>query len=118
MILPSEPGDDYVYAGPIAKRMTAEQLIDSIWLITGTNPSQPTAKVDRTERKQAAAEEGQSVKPLTSIPVTAIWIWNSGPVKKKIELRKSFKLETIPESALMMATCDNAFTMKVNGSAQ
>jgi hypothetical protein len=116
VILPSEPGADYVYAGPLAKRMTAEQLIDSIWLITGTNPSKPTAKVDRAKRKHVAATEAQRTKPLASIPVNAKWIWNSGPVQKKIELRKRFKLETSPTSALMMATCDNAFTMRINGT--
>ena len=96
--------------------MTAEQLIDSIWLITGTNPSKPTANVDRAEREQAAAEKTQQTKPIVPIPVTAKWIWDSGPVQKKIELRKRFTLETTPIAALMMATCDNAFTMKVNGT--
>jgi len=116
VILQSEPGDDYVYAGPIAKRMTAEQLIDSIWLITGTNPSNPTAKVDRAERKHPPAKKTQQDESLAAVPVTAKWIWNSGPVQKQIDLRKSFQLESIPKSTLLMATCDNAFTMKVNGA--
>jgi hypothetical protein len=30
-----------VFAGPIAKRMTAEQYIDAIWQITGTAPREP-----------------------------------------------------------------------------
>ena len=51
VILEKEPGDDYVYSGPIAKRMTAEQLLDSIWQVTETHPTKPEAKVDRVERK-------------------------------------------------------------------
>jgi hypothetical protein len=47
VILKTEVVGDYVYAGPIAKRMTAEQLLDSIWQITGGNPGKPTGKVDR-----------------------------------------------------------------------
>jgi len=48
VVLAKEPGEDYVYQGPIAKRMTAEQLLDSIWQITGTHPAKPDANVDRT----------------------------------------------------------------------
>jgi hypothetical protein len=31
-------GPDYVYSGPIAKRMTAEQFVDALWQISGTGP--------------------------------------------------------------------------------
>ena len=116
VILQSEPGEDYVYAGPIAKRMTAEQLIDSIWQITGTHPIEPTAKVDRAERKQAPEKATQQQKPPALVPVTAKWIWSAGRVQKQTDLRKSFQLDAVPKSAVMMATCDNAFTMKVNGT--
>ena len=47
VILAKEPGEDYVYTGPIAKRMTAEQLLDSIWQITGTHPEKSDASADR-----------------------------------------------------------------------
>ncbi len=114
VILPSEPGDDYIYAGPIARRMTAEQLLDSIWQITGANPGQPAASVDRTPRKQAST--GQTpVKEAAPVPVTAKWIWHPADGVKRTELRKSFKLSAPPQTARLMATCDNAFTMKVNG---
>jgi hypothetical protein len=33
-------GSDYVYTGPIAKRMTAEQFVDALWQITGTGPKE------------------------------------------------------------------------------
>lgn len=33
--------EDYVYEGPTAKRMTAEQFVDAVWQITGTGPQQP-----------------------------------------------------------------------------
>jgi hypothetical protein len=32
-------GDQYVFRGPLAKRMTAEQFVDAIWRITGTAPA-------------------------------------------------------------------------------
>ncbi len=117
VVLSSEPGEDYVYAGPIAKRMTAEQLMDSIWQITGANPSKPTAEVDRAERAPAPANQPEQTTTIQPVPVTAKWIWHPGPVIRQTDLRKNFKLSGKPMVAKIMATCDNAFTMKVNGKA-
>jgi hypothetical protein len=36
---------NYVYAGPIARRMTAEQLVDALWQITDTAPREPHKRV-------------------------------------------------------------------------
>ncbi|QJW92722.1 PSD1 and planctomycete cytochrome C domain-containing protein [Frigoriglobus tundricola] len=36
-------GDAYVFRGPELKRLTAEQLIDAVWMLTGTAPAKPTA---------------------------------------------------------------------------
>jgi hypothetical protein len=38
-------GANYVFAGPIAKRMTAEQFVDALWQITGTAPQEPHKRV-------------------------------------------------------------------------
>lgn len=40
---------DYVYAGPLAKRMTAEQLVDAIWQLTDTAPKDADAKIPRKD---------------------------------------------------------------------
>jgi hypothetical protein len=117
VILTAEPDEDYVYAGPIAKRMTAEQFLDAIWQITGTHPNKPTAQVDRSERKpeseNGTQEDTESIKP---VPVVAKWIWHDGKGSMKSELRKTFSLTTVPKTAMVLATCDNAFRMKVNGT--
>ena len=34
-------GADFVYSGPLPKRMTAEQFVDALWEITDTGPKQP-----------------------------------------------------------------------------
>jgi hypothetical protein len=40
--LDAQPGgQEYVYAGPIAKRMTAEEFVDSLWQLTNTAPAEP-----------------------------------------------------------------------------
>jgi hypothetical protein len=118
VILQAEPTDDYVYAGPIAKRMTAEQFLDAIWQITGTHPNKPAAQVDRLERKPKSEngpeEDSHAAKP---VPVVAKWIWHDGKASMKSELRKTFSLKTVPETAMVLVTCDNAFKMKINGIA-
>ena len=118
VILESEPGEDYVYAGPVAKRMTAEQLMDSIWQITGTNPGRAEAKVDRTEKLPAPKETEPAHTPGTipPQPVLAKWIWHpTGNSIRKTQIRTTFTLCTKPSKGRLMATCDNAFRFKING---
>lgn len=113
-IFQEEPGEDYVYAGPIAKRMTAEQLLDSIWQITETNPGRAEAKVDRI-LESFAPSPISDLDALEPLPITAKWIWHQGEVGKKSQLKKTLRLNAAPKAAKLMATCDNAFTMKING---
>ncbi len=35
--------EDYVFQGPEIKRLTAEQFVDAIWMLTGTGPMKPVA---------------------------------------------------------------------------
>jgi hypothetical protein len=37
------PADEYVFRGPEVKRLTAEQFIDAVWMLTGTAPAKPVA---------------------------------------------------------------------------
>jgi hypothetical protein len=44
--LAQEPaGEDYVFRGPELKRMTAEQFMDALWLLTGAGPAKAVAPV-------------------------------------------------------------------------
>jgi hypothetical protein len=38
-------GDDYVFRGPELRRMTAEQFLDAVWMITHTGPAKAAAPV-------------------------------------------------------------------------
>ncbi len=44
--------DAYVFRGPFAKRMTAEQFVDAVWSITGTHPAKPAKDFEKTRAKQ------------------------------------------------------------------
>ncbi len=37
------PADEYVFRGPEVKRMTAEQFLDAVWMITRAGPTKPVA---------------------------------------------------------------------------
>jgi mono/diheme cytochrome c family protein len=40
--VPVSTDSDFVFRGPIAKRLTAEQFVDAVWRLTGTAPAKPT----------------------------------------------------------------------------
>ena len=108
------PGEEYVYKGPVPKRMTAEQLMDTIWQVTGTNPNQAEAKVDRSpNNKSLTISENMNLPKIGK--VSAKWIWGPNPQTRKIKLRTSIELKNKPVFTSLLATCDNAFTLRING---
>lgn len=48
-------GDKYVFQGPLAKRMTAEQFLDAIWRITNTAPRTAHARVGNRGKEPVRA---------------------------------------------------------------
>lgn len=40
-----EPADDYVFRGPLVRRLSAEQFVDAVWMLTQTAPAKPAAPV-------------------------------------------------------------------------
>ncbi|MFO1065635.1 MAG: DUF1553 domain-containing protein [Pirellulales bacterium] len=102
----------YVYAGPRARRMTAEQFIDTVRQITGTSPGKMDASFMRGKIDPSVAK---TLKP------SANWIWS--PLKndqapgagEKRTFRKEFDLAKQPARAEVVVTCDNKFTLFVNG---
>jgi len=102
----------YTYAGPRARRMTAEQFVDAVWQLTGAAPVKMDASVLRGKVDPALAR---------NISVQGQWIWGdsaqpgSTPAAgESITLRKTFKLDADPASASAVVTCDNGFILFVN----
>lgn len=103
-VAPPEKSDDFIFHGPVAKRMTAEQFIDATWGITGTAPGKIAAKVARG-----------SASPPTTIP--GKWIWSAPgarPVGEKVTFTRTLKLPA-EATAKIVITCDNQYTLSVNG---
>jgi len=103
-VIPSRRGDDFVFEGPIAKRMTAEQFIDAVWGITGTSPGKVEAKVERGGVKARAAVPGE-------------WIWSAidqRPAGESVSFTRVVKLPAETKGRIVI-TCDNEYVLKANG---
>jgi len=107
---PADP-DNYQYAGPRSKRMTAEQFIDCVWQVTETSPESFDAPVIRGNLSTDAANQ---------VAVSGQWIWSQAEVSgaaagETITLRKQFTLEETPNDGFALVSCDNEYTLYVNG---
>lgn len=98
----------WTYAGPRAKRMTAEEFVDALWQILGTAPG----KSDFVPAISTGAAPALS---------RATWIWiNDGaqsPAGETVAFRKTFTLAAPVSQAMAVITCDNDFSLSINGKA-
>lgn len=121
----SDPADGW--RGPVPRRLTAEQFMDAVWQLTASAPTNFDAPVIRAvppvvaAAPQAAAAAADAAAPAPG-PTTAQWIWARTAADGKVPaagetmlLRKSFQLNSQPLRAVVMTTCDNGFTLFVNG---
>ena len=101
----------YVYRGPRAKKLTAEQFLDAIWQLTGAAPQAMDAQVQRTELGQEAPK---------STAAAAQWIWNTSdatraPAGQTIAFRKVWNLAHAPKKAVAVISCDNEYRVYLDG---
>ncbi|MCA9018645.1 MAG: DUF1553 domain-containing protein, partial [Planctomycetaceae bacterium] len=103
---------EYVYSGPRSKRLTAEQFMDCVWQVTGTAPATIDAPVTRGERDREQAGNAS---------LEGRWIWSranamDAAAGEAVTFRTEWELAATPTSAVAIVTCDNSFTLYVNGS--
>ncbi|MEO9594149.1 DUF1549 domain-containing protein, partial [Rhodopirellula bahusiensis] len=103
-------GNRFVYRGPKAKRLTAEQFIDAIWQLTGSAPERYDAPVIRGI---VGPNDGESNQ------MEGVWIWgaNDNGVasgQDTVVLRKQFEVDSPVVSGGAVITCDNAYDLYVN----
>jgi hypothetical protein len=103
-------GGDYIFKGPLPRRMTAEQFTDAVWQLTGAAPPKPEAKVRRF-----VTEPGVPLPP----PASAKWIWSNADATTaqgaKLAFRKEFTLSAAAANAALVATADNGGVVFLNG---
>jgi hypothetical protein len=106
----------YVYRGPRAKRLTAEQFVDAVWRLTGTTPAKIELKVPRANPTAASAKK-PIVEPLVATP-----IWSGDIAGGRLPVvgeTRSFRHQLVlaadVDLATCVITCDNGFELYVNG---
>lgn len=106
----------YVYRGPRAKRLTAEQFVDAVWRLTGTTPAKIVPQVPRAAPAAGAAKK-PAIEPLLAAP-----IWSGDIAGGRLpaagetrSFRRQLALEADVDAATCVVTCDNGFELFVNG---
>lgn len=109
----TEPGNDYVFRGPLPRRMTAEQFIDGVWQITAAAPNKFDAPVFRGNRDEQSGG---------GVDLTAKWIWGDSaaegkvpPAGETITIKTTVKLNGSVKRGGAVVTCDNSFVLYING---
>ncbi len=103
---------DYVFTGPLVRRMSAEQFRDALSELTGVWYGSPAAPpLDLTLGNNA---------PPPKKAFQAKWIWSAAHADTAakpgtVYFRKSIKLESVPTRAIAFVAADNSFTLYVNG---
>ncbi len=122
---------NFVFRGPWVKRMSAEQFIDSVSMLTGQWQPVTGAMTKGAGRGQggqltAAQTVIGSTRPSATQRskqgprVAGQWIWShknaaSADPGGRIFLRKVVKLSAKPDRAVVVATADNTLALYVNG---
>jgi hypothetical protein len=61
--IPSEvSSDEYVFRGPELKRLSAEQFVDAVWMLTGTAPAKPVAQAPIPPFRDSTPKERRFVR--------------------------------------------------------
>jgi len=109
----SEPVGDYVFRGPLARRLTAEQFMDAVWQVTGAGPLTMDAPIIRAVLNEV---------PAADRPLTAEWIWGDSAADgqhpeagETLAFRKVFELDGPVARGGAVISCDNVFRLYVNG---
>jgi hypothetical protein len=100
--------EKFVYRGPVARRLTAEQFIDAVWQLTGTAPGTPHASVRRGRPAPAQSLNGK-------------WIWSradasdGAPAGERAVFRRTVKLALPTPGGRAVVSCDNGCEVLLNG---
>ena len=112
--LDEQPRADFVFTGPAVRRLSAEQFRDALGSVTGLWFDTAAAQVDLSAGSPKKKDEARLALR------AARWIWSDADAAAKgkaetIYLWKTFTLDAVPDEAFVVATCDNSYTLHVNG---
>ena len=106
---------DYVFRGPTVRRMTAEQFVDAVAILTGNWKPSPAKKIEFDGANLAGVTGGVEQNDLPK----GKWIWSTAKAAEGVEpgtsfFRKRIELPDKPTTADVIAVVDNSFVLLVN----
>ena len=112
--VPTSEATPYVFAGPIAKRMTAEQFVDTVWQLTAAGPKAIDADVRRGKPSDEAVHAIELNGKNFLLPNDrAAGAKENDP----LTLRSSITIKTPLAKPLFVVAATGNFTLFVNGQA-
>src|SRR5262245_13412401 len=86
--------DEYVYRGPELKRLTAEEFVDAIWMLTGTAPAKPVAQAKIPDFADGTPDERQFVRA-TLVDCDALMRSLGRPNREQVVTTRPDQLSTL-----------------------
>lgn len=110
-----QTGKDFVFHGPLVRRLSAEEFQDALSKVTGVWAALPAS----TQTDFTAGLPESALSEMEN-PARMRWIWNDLDATNKVapgtvRFRRTFVLPEKPTQALAVITCDNKFKLYVNG---
>ncbi len=131
---PSPAGDgadQWIFTGPVSRRMSAEQFLDAVSQLTGAplEAGDASMKVDGRGQggqlqaigRTLATASGNPQNP-ASAATGASWVWTSAKAHQSAAAGESFtaSVKFVPEDgftrATLVAVADNSITVSLNGT--
>jgi hypothetical protein len=117
---------DFVFRGPLIKRMSAEQFVDAMAPLTGVATKPAGDMLSRDGRGQGGQLLAvRNVRASSeSLPGDVLsqtkWIWNAADAAKgapggRLQFRKTITLTDEPSQVYAAIACDDEFTLFING---
>ena len=107
-------GEGYVFRGPELKRLSAEQFIDAIWMLTGTAPAKPTAPAKIPVFADSVPKERQFVRA-TLVDCDALMRSLGRPNREQVVTTRPEQLTTL--QALDLANGEQLTSTLSRGAA-
>ena len=106
----SATAEEFVFRGPEARHLTAEQFMDAVWQLTKSPPKTINAPIP-TKLYYGELPDAER---------TGSWIWTyaetgPSPAGERASFRTTLALDNRPRKAEIVITCDNEYVAWVNG---
>ncbi|MEE2948254.1 MAG: DUF1549 domain-containing protein [Verrucomicrobiota bacterium] len=106
---------EFVFRGPLVRRMSAEQFVDAVATLTDNWKPSPAKKIEFDGASLDGVKAGVDRADLPS----GRWIWSTAKAANGVEpgtvyFRKTVELPDRPTTADVIAVADNSFVLLVN----